>query len=113
VQSPDTLILKPKEKIRQERIARLTSGGLQPPLILAELLAAKKDWDVSNEKFHQSIEWFRGSFYVLLYEAMARKARKRNSSSKSNETHRRLGLRVVAPWLESTEPFLYTLLLAP
>jgi len=42
-------------------------------LVHAELLAAKKDWVASNEKFHQSIEWFHGSVvYGLLYEAMAR-----------------------------------------
>jgi len=44
---------------------------LRPFLILvqAELLAAKRDWAASNERFRQSIELFRGAIYGQLYEA--------------------------------------------
>jgi len=38
----------------------------------AELLAAKKEWDASNEKFQQSIELLSGALYGQLFEAITR-----------------------------------------
>jgi len=57
-----------------EKVPMDVRSPMRPMVILglAELLAAKKDWTASNEKFRKSLELIHGAIYGVLYEAIIR-----------------------------------------